>query len=134
VSETSKREIGEDLVRRMTGSTNIDKTKAPIPVEVRDEFMDFTSEAAFGSTWARPGLALRDRSLVTIASLVTSGSGDELVSHIRLGLKNGLTRQEICEAIWHVAIYAGWPRAFQAFAVADKYFRRIDERAAASGA
>lgn len=134
MSEKSKQEIGEELVCRMNGVTSFDKTLATIPVEVRDEFMDFTTEAAFGSTWSRPGLSLRDRSLATIASLVTSGSAEELVAHIRLGLRNGLSRQEICEVIWHMAVYAGWPKAFQGFAVADKHFRRVDERNAARAA
>lgn len=117
----------------MTKLTNYDKTHAPVPVEVRNEFMDFTAGAVFGETWSRPGLSLRDRSLVTIASLVASGADDELIAHIRIGLNNGLTREEISETIWHLAIYAGWPRAFKSFAVAHKIFQKMDQRAAESG-
>jgi alkylhydroperoxidase/carboxymuconolactone decarboxylase family protein YurZ len=52
-----------------------------------------------------------DRSLVTVASLVTSGSPDQLVFHLDLAKQNGATEQELIEVITHLAFYAGWPRA-----------------------
>jgi 4-carboxymuconolactone decarboxylase len=68
----------------------------------------------FGQVWARPDLSPRDRSLVTITSLVTAGNVEQLRAHVPMGLDNGLTREEIVEAITHVAFYAGWPRAVSA--------------------
>ncbi len=83
----------------------------------------FTDEVLFGQVWERPELSPRDRSLVTVASLVTSGNTDQLVFHLGLAKKNGLTEQELIEALTHLAFYAGWPKAMAAMAVARQVFR-----------
>jgi 4-carboxymuconolactone decarboxylase len=77
-------------------------------------FAHLTDDVLFGQVWARPDLSPRDRSLVTITSLVTAGNVEQLRAHVPMGLDNGLTREEIVEAITHVAFYAGWPRAVSA--------------------
>ena len=73
--------------------------------------VELTDDVLFAQVWTRPGLSPRDRSLVTITSLVTGGNLDKLKGHIQRGIDNGLTREEIIEAITHTAFYAGWPRA-----------------------
>lgn len=83
---------------------------------------ELTDDVLFGDVWARPELSRRDRSLVTVASLVTSGSTEQLVSHLTLAKQNGLTEVEIREAITHLAFYAGWPKAMSAILVAKKVF------------
>ena len=83
----------------------------------------FTDDVLFGQAWAREELSPRDRSLVTVASLVTSGSTDQLVFHLGLAKRNGLTEQELIEAITHLAFYAGWPKAMAAMTVAKSVFR-----------
>jgi 4-carboxymuconolactone decarboxylase len=70
----------------------------------------------------RPGLSKRDRSLVTVASLVTSSSTEQLVGHLRRAKDNGLTVDELKEALIHLAFYAGWPKAMSAVQVAKKVF------------
>jgi 4-carboxymuconolactone decarboxylase len=74
----------------------------------------YTSKILFSSLWRRPGLAARDRSLVTIAALIAEGRTDQLAFYIDKGMRNGLTRVEISEAITHLAFYVGWPRAMSA--------------------
>ena len=69
-----------------------------------------------------PELSPRDRSLVTVASLVTSGSTEQLVGHLRRAKDNGLTEDELKEALIHLAFYAGWPKAMSAVQVAKKVF------------
>ena len=86
------------------------------------KLVELTDEVLFGDVWARPELARRDRSLVTVASLVTNGSTEQLVGHLRLAKQNGLTEAELVEAIVHLAFYAGWPRAMSAVAVAKRVF------------
>jgi len=84
----------------------------------------FTDDVLFGEAWKRTQeLSARDRSLVTVASLVTNGSTDPLVWHLRYAKENGVTEQELIEAITHLAFYAGWPKAMSAMAVAKQVFR-----------
>ena len=72
--------------------------------------------------WERPGLSKRDHSLVTISALIALGRSDQLRSHLNLGLQNGLTKDEIAEAITHMALYSGWPSAVSAVTVAREVF------------
>ena len=83
----------------------------------------YTDDVLFGDMWKRADLAARDRSLVTVACLTTSGNTDQLVYHLGLARENGLTEAELIEAITHLAFYAGWPKAMAAMAVAKKVFR-----------
>ncbi len=83
-------------------------------------FVDLTDDVLFGRVWSRPELSPRDRSLVTVTSLVTAGNTEQLRAHIPMGLANGLTADEVTEAITHVAFYAGWPRAVSALTLAKE--------------
>jgi 4-carboxymuconolactone decarboxylase len=83
----------------------------------------FTDDVLFGQVWERTELSPRDRSLVTVTNLVTSGSTEQLVFHLGLAKRNGVTEQELIEAITHLAFYAGWPKAMSAMTVAKKVFR-----------
>jgi 4-carboxymuconolactone decarboxylase len=68
----------------------------------------------FGDIWERPGLSKRDRSLITVAALVALYRTEQLPGHLRRALDNGLTNDELIEAITHLAFYAGWPSAMTA--------------------
>ena len=81
-----------------------------------------TDEVLFGDVWRRPGLSPRDRSLVPVAALVALYRTNELPTHLRLALQNGVTREELVEAITHLAFYAGWPTAATAVGVARRVF------------
>jgi 4-carboxymuconolactone decarboxylase len=81
-----------------------------------------TTSFLFKDLWLRPDLAPRDRSLVTISSLIANGQAAQLTSHLTLGMDNGLTRAEAGEVISHAAFYAGWPNAFSAMTVAKGVF------------
>ena len=83
----------------------------------------FTDDVLFGQVWTRQELAPKERSLVTVASLVTSGSTEQLVHHLGRAKENGATEHELIEAITHLAFYAGWPKAMAAMAVAKRVFR-----------
>ena len=93
----------------------------------RDQLGDFAPEFArlnddilFGEVWSRNDLlSLRDRSLVTITSLISQGITDSsLTYHLQEAKKNGITRTEIAEILTHVSFYAGWPKAWAAFRLA----------------
>ena len=93
--------------------------------QVRDVFPklgELTDKVVFGDVWERKGLSRRDRSLVTLSSLVTQCRLDQLNGHLFRALDNGVTKDEICELITHLAIYTGWPNAGSAALVAKQVF------------
>jgi len=78
------------------------------------ELVRLTDEVLFGQVWADPGLSQRDRSLVTVAALVSLGRTEQLRSHLRRAMDNGLSKDELVTAMTHLAFYAGWPAAMTA--------------------
>ncbi|MEK1874434.1 MAG: carboxymuconolactone decarboxylase family protein, partial [Rhizobium altiplani] len=79
-------------------------------------------DVLYKDIWERPGLSKRDRSLVTISALIALNRPDQFKSHIRLGLQNGLSKDEIVETITHMAFYSGWPSAVSSVAIAKEVF------------
>lgn len=100
-------EAGKSRAQQLLGDT------APDLVRLTDEVL-------FGDVWANPGLSQRDRSLVTVAALVSLYRSDQLGSHLQRALANGLTKDELVQAITHLAFYAGWPNAMTAIALLKK--------------
>jgi 4-carboxymuconolactone decarboxylase len=94
---------------------------------ISPHLVDLTSTVLFGDVWERPELSKRDRSLATLSVLVAAGRPTELKGHVRRGLANGLTREEIGELLLHLAFYAGWPAAAGAVTVVNEAFVEIDE-------
>jgi 3-oxoadipate enol-lactonase/4-carboxymuconolactone decarboxylase len=86
--------------------------------ELTADFQEFLTRYAWGEVWTRPELSRRERSIATLAALVTIGAEHELAAHIHGALRNGLTDREIIEVLHHLAIYAGLPRANRAVAIA----------------
>jgi 4-carboxymuconolactone decarboxylase len=86
--------------------------------------VQYTTDVLFRDLWLRPGLAPRDRSLVTISALVASGQVAQLTGHLNIGMNNGLAQTEITEAITHLAFYVGWPNVFSAMPVAKDVFEK----------
>ncbi|MGQ4718044.1 carboxymuconolactone decarboxylase family protein [Streptomyces anulatus] len=82
--------------------------------DITPKLADLTDEVLFGDIWERPGLSPRDRSLVTVTALIALYRADQLGFHLRLAMDNGLTEEELSEAITHLAFYAGWPNAMGA--------------------
>lgn len=79
--------------------------------ELSPAFAKLTEDVLFNDIWNRPGLSARDKSLITISVLVATNRPDQAESHIKLGLENGLTLNEIEATMTHIAFYAGWPSA-----------------------
>jgi len=86
---------------------------------------EYTGKVLFGDVWKRPGLSPRDRSLITVASLVALYRTNELPFHLGRALENGVTKDELIELITHLAFYAGWPAANTAVAIARKVFGEV---------
>lgn len=81
---------------------------------------ELTDSVLFGDIWERPGLSKRDRSLATVSALIAMNRPDQLRSHLALAIQNGLTREELAEAMTHLAFYSGWPSAVSAISVAKE--------------
>ena len=82
-------------------------------------FVELTREVLFGDIWERPALSRRDRSLITVAALVTAYRPQQLAGHLTRAVENGVTREELVEALTHLAFYAGWPSAVTALSVLE---------------
>lgn len=82
----------------------------------------YTDQVLFGDVWERPGLSKRDRSLITVATLVALYRTNELPFHLTRAVENGVTQDELMELITHLAFYAGWPTANSAVTIARQAF------------
>jgi 4-carboxymuconolactone decarboxylase len=106
---------GEEVIAKMVDPKMIASfQKSPVAPEINDLLV----EHAMGMIWARPGLSRRDRSLLTIGMLIALRAENELRAHIPIGLRNGLTRDELAEILYHATAYAGYPAAMTAHKVA----------------
>lgn len=88
--------------------------------EIAPKFAELTDKVLYADVWERPGLSKRDRSLVTVSALIAMNRPDQLRSHLGLASKNGLTREELVEAITHLAFYSGWPSSVSAAIIAKE--------------
>ncbi len=112
------REIQARLWPQVAGSSG---TTSPV-ARVAPDFHRYVASSAFGTLWNRPGLALRDRSLVTVAQLAALGRPDELRAHLRGARNVGISEDELIEVLMQTAVYAGVPAANEALRVAAEVF------------
>lgn len=90
--------------------------------DIAPALADYTDKVLFGDVWKREQLSPRDRSLVTVACLAALYRINEMPFHFKRALDNGVTRDELIEAITHLAFYAGWPVAATAMPIARRVF------------
>ena len=93
--------------------------------EIAPDFADLTDRVLFGEVWDRPGLSPRDRSLITVASLVALHRTNELPNHLKRAIANGVSRDELVEVMMHLAFYSGWPTASSALRIARGVFDEL---------
>lgn len=89
------------------------------------KLVQLTDEVLFGDVWERKELSKRDRSLITVAALIALNRPDQLRFHLGRAVENGVTEQELIEAITHLAFYAGWPSAMSAIMIAKELFPKL---------
>jgi 4-carboxymuconolactone decarboxylase len=96
----------------------------------------YTQNRLLGGVWKRPGLTPRDRSIVTLATLIARNQTIEMPYHLNLAIENGVKPREISEVITHLAFYSGWANAMSAVALAKDVFAArnigVDQLPAAS--
>lgn len=114
------------LVRRaVLGDAHVDRAIAGTTALTAD-FQDLITRYAWGDVWSRPGLDRRMRSVAVITALIALGHHEELAMHLRAGLRNGLSVDEIKEVVLQSAIYCGVPAANTAFRIANDVFAEED--------
>lgn len=99
------------------------------PPEIAADWNSFSVSTVLGDVWSRPGLDLKYRSMISIAALTALNKPEQLRAYIVAGLNLGLTRGEVCEIIFQMAVYAGFPTAIQGFTVANEVFQDLDKAA-----
>ena len=90
-------------------------------------FQELTTNHCWGACWVREGLSRRDRSLINVAMLAALGKTDELKLHVKGAINNGLTVEEIREALFQVGIYAGVPASLSGFKAAHATLKELGE-------
>ncbi|KQZ82922.1 4-carboxymuconolactone decarboxylase [Mesorhizobium sp. Root157] len=111
--------------RSVLGDRHVDNAER-ISTDFDRPFQELITEAAWGSVWSRPGWTKRERSIVTLALLAALGHDEEVAMHVRATANTGASREDICEAFLHVAVYAGVPAANRAIKIAKQVFVEMD--------
>jgi 4-carboxymuconolactone decarboxylase len=93
--------------------------------DIAPHLAEITDKVLFGDVWANAALSPRDRSLVTITSLISLYRINELPFHLKKALENGVTKDEIIATITQLAFYAGWPPAMTGLQIARKVFDEV---------
>ncbi|MBI6674529.1 carboxymuconolactone decarboxylase family protein [Pseudomonas syringae] len=113
-----------DQVAEDARVASVDQSVGP----VSPGLVQYTTSALFNDLWLRPGLAPRDRSLITVTTLVANGQVAQIGYHLNRAIDNGLANTEASELLSHLAFYAGWPNAFSAVPVFGDVFAKRQER------
>ncbi|MFG2575058.1 4-carboxymuconolactone decarboxylase [Streptomyces sp. NPDC048481] len=115
-------DAGLKVRREVLGDAHVERALAGAD-DFSGDFQEFVTRYAWGEIWDRPGLDRRSRSCVTLTALVAGGHLEDLASHTRAALRNGLTPDEIKEILLQAAVYCGVPAANSAFRVAQQVVR-----------
>lgn len=118
-------ETGIAMRRKVAGDAYVDAALSKAD-DFSADLQKLVTEAAWGLVWSRPGLEPKYRSMVTCSILIAQGKSQELKTHLRGAVNNGLTRTEIKEMLLQSCIYAGFPSGLEAFRVAGELFRELD--------
>jgi len=116
--------------RSVLGDAWVDRAEAN-KTAFDEPFQELITEAAWSHVWSRPNWSKRERSIVTIALLAALGQHEELAMHVRATANTGATPDDIMEAMLHVAIYAGVPRANHAIKVVKQVLKEMEGGSAA---
>ena len=117
-------EDGMKIRRRVLGDAHVDAAEAA-RTDFDNAFQTLITEAAWGSVWARDTISLRERSMLTIALLAAGGNFAEIPMHIRATQNTGASPQDVLEALLHVAVYAGVPKANHALRLARETYAEM---------
>ena len=122
---------GLALRKQVLGAEYVEKSLASAD-DFSRPMQELSTEYCWGYVWTRPGLELRERSLINLAMISALNRPHELKLHVKAALTNGLTREEIREVLLQVAVYCGVPAGIDSTRIAREAFAEVDATAAAS--
>lgn len=125
-------EKGLALRKQVLGADYVEKSMASAD-DFSRPMQELSTEYCWGYVWTRPGLQLRERSLINLSMISALNRPHELKLHVKAALNNGLTREEIREVLLQVAVYCGVPAGIDSTRIAREAFAEIDAAAAAGG-
>ncbi|KAH0836081.1 hypothetical protein AYO21_02721 [Fonsecaea monophora] len=121
-------QAGLNVRRAVVGDAYVDRALANGSTEFSRVGQELVTEFCWGYAWTRPGLSRRDRSLLNIGMLMALNRAPELAVHVRGARNNGLSEEEIREAIIHATTYCGVPAGVDAFKTAEKVLNDMAEK------
>lgn len=114
--EVRKRLFGEERTRQSFAATD----------DLTQKFQRLVTASCFGEVWADETVKWRERSLISMSIVAALRSFTEFELHVRLGLKNGCSREEIIQVVQHLTVYSGVPTGYEAFRVVQKVFQELE--------
>jgi 4-carboxymuconolactone decarboxylase len=115
---------GLAIRREVLGTEYVDAS-----IKGADDFnmplQELVTQYGWGEIWGRPGLDRKTRSFLTLAMLTALNRPHEIKLHVRGGINNGLTKDEIKETFLHAAVYCGLPAAIDSFRIAKEVFKEM---------
>lgn len=124
-------EKGLALRKQVLGADYVEKSMASAD-DFSRPMQELSTEYCWGYVWTRPGLQLRERSLINLSMISALNRPHELKLHVKAALNNGLTREEIREVLLQVAVYCGVPAGIDSTRIAREAFAEVDAAAAAA--
>ena len=127
MADNERQKRGAEVRRAVMGDTYVDRSLAT-KFTLSEDLQELLNDFAWGSIWARPGLDRKQRSLMTIAILIATNHPQELRFHFEAARRNGLTSEQIMEAVLHCVVYCGFPATLDAVRIAREVLS-LDESA-----
>ena len=122
---TDRHDTGMEVRRAVLGDAHVDRAEAA-KTGFDAPFQDMITEGAWGTVWASDAISRRERSMLTIALLAATGNFEEIPMHVRATARTGASAEDIREALMHVAVYAGVPRANHALKIAREALSEME--------
>ena len=119
-------EKGMRIRREVMGDQRVDSSMSDLNDFNRDFMEQFITEMGWGAVWGRDGLSRKQRSLLNLGMLAALGRMTEFEGHFRGAIRNGLSREELREALLQITMYCGAPAGMEAFRAATKVLKEED--------
>ncbi len=128
---SSRYDEGMRLRRAVLGDAHVDRSLAEAAGdELLGPLQELVTEVGWGAVWTRPGLSLKERSLLNLAMLTALNRPHEFELHLRGAVRNGVTKEQIREVLIQAGAYCGWPAAIDGFRIARRVLSEIEQEGA----
>ena len=122
---TDRTTTGMRVRREVLGDAHVDRAEAA-KTPFDQPFQQMITETAWGNLWADDTISRRERSMLTLALLAATGNFEEIPMHIRATANTGASKDDVMQALLHVAVYAGVPKANHAIKLAKQTYAEME--------